>query len=79
MTDEPTITEDELIELLAAAEPNTLEVEDAMWAYVSAEYRHASFKDKAMKMGQLIADTAERRRAARMTILRFSSGGLVHV
>lgn len=72
MTAQHTITEDELIELLAAAAPNTLGCEDAMWSYVNADDRQATFNEKALKMGRLIAETAERRRAARITVANHS-------
>jgi len=78
MTDEQTITEDALIELLAGYEPNTLECEDAMWAFVNAADRHATYEAKALKMATLIAETAERRRMARQTVLSYSSGGPDH-
>jgi len=73
MTAPQTITEDELIELLAAAEPNTLEVEDAMWAFVCADARHDTFEAKAMKMATLIAETARRRVAAQRRITKFAN------
>ena len=69
-----TVTEDELIELLASAEPNTLECEDAMWAFVNADARNATFEEKTLKMVRLIAETARRRLAARRTIASFDSG-----
>jgi hypothetical protein len=69
MSDEPTYTEDQLVEMVATAfAPNTLEAEDAMWGFVDAETRHAPFETKVQRFAEIIAQTSARRNLAQQWV-----------